>query len=349
MCKSWCRIANYFILWTVLCERWCRIANYFILWTVLCGPFLISFGSLRPFPNLISSAMLYRALAALLLSVSLARGDAPSTVRAPRGRTPVLDGIINAAEWDDSFRIDGIIGWDAQFSPVLPPAPGAPPDLDVAIFMKHDTTHLYIASRVLDDVLYALDTPAWTPAGNPGANALNRSGWPWFGDESELLFSAQPPQDAPNTSVAGNGSQWQMVFNRHKSRLGGLGVGGLLEGEPRSSNLAWATYQHWILTGAQSAATSTREHAGPGGASVYEWEWAVAFDPCLELSPGIFYNADMPSTAVGFNIALGDVDSAAQGDPTYGLRHEMWLSGRTCASTNCHTLQNEFATLILEP
>ena len=156
-----------------------------------------------------------RVVWAALLS-ALASCDAPSIVKAPRGSTPVLDGVISEVEWSDAWRSDGISGWNAQFSPVLPPAPGTPPDLDVTLFLKHDATHLFVAARVVDDILYAADTPAWTPAGNAGANALNRSGWPWFGDESELLFSALPPHAAPNTSVAGNGSQWQMVFNTHK-------------------------------------------------------------------------------------------------------------------------------------
>ncbi len=44
-----------------------------------------------------------------------------------------------------------------------------------------------------------------------------------------------------------------MVCNLTKSRLGGIGNGGLLEGEPRSSESAWDTYQSWILSGAQQA------------------------------------------------------------------------------------------------
>ena len=290
-----------------------------------------------------TTRMRFIVLAAL---TSVVRGDAPSVVRAPRGRTPALDGRISPGEWAVAFPLSGIAGWDAQFAPVLPPAPGAPQDLDLIFFFKHDLDALYVAARLTDDVLY---TGGWTPAGNPGANALNQSGWPWFGDESELLFSAAPPATAANTSVAGNGSSWQMVFNRWKSRLGGLGVGGLLEGEPRSSASAWATYGGWIADGSMAVATTTTPGGGPAGASVYEWEWRIAFAPCLELSPGVFYQADMPTVAVGFNIALGDADTPAEGDATYGLRHEMWLAGKTCSYTNCHTLMNQFATLLLEP
>ena len=36
-----------------------------------------------------------------------------------------------------------------------------------------------------------------------------------------------------NEDSAGNGRSWQMVCNLTKSRQGGIGVGGMLEGEPR--------------------------------------------------------------------------------------------------------------------
>ena len=59
----------------------------------------------------------------------------------------------------------------------------------------------------------------------------------WFGDEMELLINA-PNTWSANEDVAGNGASWQMVCNFSKSRRGGIGVGGLLEGEPRSSESA---------------------------------------------------------------------------------------------------------------
>ena len=83
-----------------------------------------------------------------------------------------------------------------------------------------------------DDILYGVDTKSFQPAGNPQARLLNRTGWPWFGDEMELLLNARP-DDASAKGVVGNASQWQMVVNTIKSRLGGYGVGGLMEGEPR--------------------------------------------------------------------------------------------------------------------
>jgi SSS family solute:Na+ symporter len=262
-------------------------------------------------------------------------------LHAWRGTTPVLDGRISPGEWSDASSVPSISGWSAQFAPV-----SAASDLSAQFWIKHDERSLWVAAQVTDDYLYARDTPAWLPGGNPAANSLTRDGWPWFGDESELLFSAAPPARAANASVAGNASQWQMVINAFKSRLGGLGMGGLLEGEPRSSAAAWSTYQDWILRREMEAAVTWR--GGAGGGSQYSWEWRVAFG-CLEVQPGVFYHADLPTTAVGFNIALGDSDRAGDGDHTYGLRHEMWLSGTTCNATNCHTLMNEFATLFLEP
>ena len=54
-----------------------------------------------------------------------------------------------------------------------------------------------------------------------------------------------------------------MVCNFSKSRLGGIGKGGLLEGEPRSDPNAWNTYRRWIEDGAQQAAVR-RKPSGKG-------------------------------------------------------------------------------------
>ena len=53
-----------------------------------------------------------------------------------------------------------------------------------------------------------------------------------------LLNAAGGPAGANNAGVAGNETEWQMVINLSKSRLGGIGKGGLMEGEPRSSKTA---------------------------------------------------------------------------------------------------------------
>ena len=114
-----------------------------------------------------------------------------------------------------------------------------------------------------------------------------------------------------------------MVCNLTKSRKGGVGVGGLLEGEPRRDPRAWETYQRWILSGAQEAVAKVR----PGGKG-YIIEWAVNFDPCLEVEPGKFYATALGDRAMGLNIALGDLDEKERGAGNFGhFHHEDWWAG----------------------
>jgi SSS family solute:Na+ symporter len=128
---------------------------------------------------------------------------------------------------------------------------------------------------------------------------------------------------AGSENAAGNGFSWQMVCNLTKSRKGGIGVGGLLEGEPRTSPEAWRTYQRWILDGAQECAARPR----PGGKG-YVIEWAVSFNPCLEVSPGQFYSTALGDRAMGLNIALGDLDRKETGAGNFGnFHHEDWFAG----------------------
>ena len=272
------------------------------------------------------------------------------TLFAFLGSTPTIDGYLEPGEWEDAFVWEGIGDFSEQFSPTLP---AAPIDHDLRLFVKRDNRSLFFAFVATDDTIYGVDTESWLPGGNPGANVLNQSGWPWFGDEFEILLNANNSWTSVNETIAGvDGRNWQMVANLRKSRLGGLGVGGLLEGEPRSSDAAWSNYRSWIESGAQRAAVSVAHGSAPYGGSTYTVEWAIDFDPCVELESGVFYapppSPDAAPTVVGINIAFGDVDAQAQGDPTYGLRHESWLSGATCAWTNCHTLLSEFGLLSLE-
>lgn len=232
------------------------------------------------------------------------------------GSTPKLDGVLSPGEWSDATPFSGTQGWTATFTTTTDPK-----DLSVRGWVKHDKTHLYFAFDVTDDVLYGIDTPRWLPDENPLAHELTQKGYPWFGDEIELLINSANTWKA-NEGAAGNGSSWQMVCNLTKSRKGGVGVGGLLEGEPRVSKQAWDTYRRWIETGAQQAAAKPKPE-GHG----YIIEWAVRFDPCLELAPGRFYSASEDAT-VGLNIAIGDLDRKKDGNGNFGnFHHEDWLSG----------------------
>ena len=209
-------------------------------------------------------------------------------------------------------------------------------------FIKHDFHWLYFAFRVVDDFRYAsTDTNGrWLPAGNPQATNLTREGWPWFGDEIEILMDATGK--GGNESVAGNASEWQMVFSSGKSRLGGIGVPGLCEGEPRSSKSAWDTYQRWIESGMMSAVASLAPGLPGQGNRGYSVEWAVNFE-LLQIAPGKIYNASLEDISMGFNIAVGDVDTRAMGDPKFGLHHEQW----PCGTKEGRTRKDQFCKLIL--
>ena len=119
--------------------------------------------------------------------------------------------------------------------------------------------------------------------------------------------------------------------------MGGIGTGGLLEGEPRRNPLAWQTYQRWILSGAQQAVAKVK----PGGKG-YIIEWAVSFNPCLEVAPGKFYATAMGDRAMGLNIALGDLDEKERGAGNFGhFHHEDWWAG----ARNVRTQLRQWGTL----
>jgi predicted CoA-binding protein len=274
-------------------------------------------------------------LALCLLLATAAAGTAAEKpeVKAWLGTTPKLDGTISPGEYRDAARITGVKDWAHTFHPTTDDA-----DLSLEGWVKHDGNALYFAFSITDDVLYGIDTPRWLPDNNPKVHELTREGFPWFGDEMEILLNATNTYQA-NESVAGNGQSWQMVCNLTKSRLGGVGVGGILEGEPRRELSAWNTYQSWIKQGAQNCVAKR----SPKG---YVIEWMVKFNPCVEVAPGEFYSPKMGERAVGLNIALGDLDQRERGagNPYY-FHHEDWWSG----GAKTRTQLNNFGTLRLMP
>jgi len=272
-----------------------------------------------------------RCLVFLLVVLASRAGEFPRTLEAFPGRTPKLDGVISPGEWDDATEFHGVADWIPQFSPTTDPH-----DLALRGWVKHDGARLYFAFDITDDVLYGIDTPRWLPDENPKAHELTPEGFPWFGDEMELLINAANRWTGEE-NAAGDGSSWQMVCNLTKSRLGGIGKGGLLEGEPRKNPRAWQTYQNWIRSGAQQAVAKVK----PGGKG-YIIEWAVNFDPCLEVEPGKFYTTAMGDRAMGLNIALGDLDEKDRGEGNFGhFHHEDWFAG----ARNVRTQLRQWGTL----
>lgn len=260
----------------------------------------------------------------MLVASSLHGGEWPRELQAWRGATPQVDGVISPGEWGDANRFEGVKGWTPQFSPTTKAE-----DLSLVGWVKFDAQRLYFAFQVTDDVLYGIDTPRWLPDNNVQAHALTREGWPWFGDEMELLINAANRWHG-NENAAGNGASWQMVCNLTKSRLGGVGQGGLLEGEPRSDEKAWETYRKWIETGAMVAVAKPLL-SGKG----YIIEWAVQFDPCLEVRPGVFFQPGGQEVRMGLNIAVGDLDEPSKGVGNFGnFHHEDWFAGEKDKRTN---------------
>lgn len=285
----------------------------------------------RSFIALVAASLAAGAFAGALLRA----GESPETLTAYRGSTPKLDGALSPGEWDDATPFSGVQQWTPQFSPVTSDA-----DLSLRGWVKHDGRRLYFAFDVTDDVLYGIDTPRWLPEENPNAHELSRRGFPWLGDEMELLINAANAWKGDENS-SGNGASWQMVCNLTKSRLGGVGKGGLLEGEPRSSEAAWNTYQRWIMTHAMDAVAKPK----PGGKG-YIIEWAVNFNPCLEVAPGQFYSTKMGNRKMGLNIAIGDLDEKEKGEGNqFHFYHEQWFAGHK----NTRTHLRDFGSLVIMP
>jgi len=272
----------------------------------------------------VTRAAIWRiSIGVLGATLFLCAGEFPRSLNAYPGKTPNIDGVISPGEWDDATTFTNA-DWIPQFSLTTNPT-----DLSLRGYVKHDSKRLYFAFDVTDDVLYGIDTPRWLPQENPHAHELTRAGFPWFGDEMELLINATNTWTG-NENAQGDGASWQMVCNLTKSRKGGVGVGGLLEGEPRSKESAWNTYQRWILSGAQECAAKPKR-----GGRGYVIEWAVNFDPCLEIAPGKFYSTALGDRGVGLNIALGDLDEKARGAGNFGhFHHEDWFAGAKDIRTN---------------
>ena len=90
----------------------------------------------------------------------------------------------------------------------------------------------------------------------------------------------------------------------------------------------------WIASGAQECVAKAR----PGG---YVIEWAIRFDPCLEVEPGVFYSTAMGDRRMGLNILIGDLDrDEFRSDNPYGFHHENSWAG----SKNTRTHLRDFGT-----
>ena len=262
-------------------------------------------------------------------------GLSKSEVIVYKGKTPVLDGYLSPGEYDDASTFSGMKTW----YPVMHKTTDDK-DLSIKVWVKHDGENLYFAFDVTDNILYAYDIDRWLPDGNKNVHDLTRDGWPWFGDGLELLVNASNSWDPKANVSTGDGSGWQMVCSTHKSRLGGVGKGGLLEGEPRAVLAAWENYQKFILSGAMKAVVRIKT---PEEGHGYYIEWMIKPNPCLEVSPGKFWTPDMGPVKMGLNIGVQDLDNKADGAGWENIRHEDWWASYNGAVT----APISFGTMIL--
>lgn len=271
-------------------------------------------------------------------------GEYEGVLKAYKGSTPVVDGILEEGEYADAEKLSGVRSWFSDTSP----AAIFTEDLSVDIWVKHDGEALYFAFDVSDDVLYGFDIDRWLPENNPKANELSREGWPWFGDGVEIMLNPTFTWDSNGKKTCkGDGSSWQVVVSTHKSRLGGIGAGGLLEGEPRSGSLgeaAWNTYQQWILNGDMTAAVRLKSEAEGRG---YIVEWQINANPCIQIEAGKYWNSSLGETKIGINFEIQDLDSKEAGQGNWSNFHHIDYWARV--KPHSKTALKSWGTLILLP
>lgn len=264
-------------------------------------------------------------------------GQFPKVLDVWRGATPTLDGQIAPGEYADAVHFSSDDGtWISRFD-----RPRGDKDLLIEGWAKHDGTNLFFAFRIKDDVLYGIDTPKWLPKDNPHAHELTPRGFPWFGDAVELLINASNRwEDSDRAKNKGNASCWQMVCNLTKSRLGGIGTGGMLEGEERSNPVAWKTYRSWILKGDMQAVAKPFPKGGG-----YVVEWMIHPRNTLHVACGCPWNP-RKTARMGFNIAVQDLDEEHKGwrNPLSIHCEEWWAGVR-----NLNTAPRQWGTLVIHP
>lgn len=276
----------------------------------------------------------------LLTQIALA-GEWPSYLHIYKGSTPDLDGKITKGEYDDATVFHGVKNWNDQFDKT-PTKDNK--DLSVTGWAKHDGNNLYFAFDITDDVLYGVDTDRWVPDENPeNVHDFSKAGFPWFGDGIELLINASYtwPKEV-GTFNYGDARSWQVVCNHTKSLLGGIGKGGLIQGEQRDNPVAWVNHEKWIRSGDMKAVTKVKPDK-----SGYIVEWMVS-SKCLQVDKNkeIFWSPDMGTVKMGLNIALQDLDNRDTAPGNWGrFHHEPWWAGEK----DYRTEPRQWGTMYVHP
>lgn len=275
----------------------------------------------------------------LVLTQIVFAGEWPSYLHVYKGSVPVVDGIIADGEYDDATVIDGVDNWNDQFMAVQDSN-----DLSLKCWVKHDGNNLYFAFDINDDVLYGIDTPRWVPDENPEkVHDFTKASFPWFGDGVELLVNASYTwSNEVGTFNHGDARSWQVVCNHTKSLLGGIGKGGLIQGEQRDNPKAWENHEKWIRSGDMKAVTTVKPDK-----SGYIVEWMIS-PKCLQVDKDkeIFWSPDIGIAKMGLNIGIQDLDNRETAPDNWGrFHHEAWWAGEK----DYRTEPRQWGTMYIHP
>ncbi len=238
-----------------------------------------------------------------------------------RGDTPEFDGRITEGEYADATPFQ----WNADWIEAMQLEIESRQDLDFHGWVKHDGEHLYLAFDVTDDSFYGIDTERWLPAQDPDAHVIGERerGRPWFGDMIEvLIYGRMLDVKEPVADVTGDGRGIQIIYNLTKSLEGGIGVPGMLPHGPNRSVENWENNKRWILEDIIETRTEIYEPEDR-----YTVELRIRLDGGIEITQGGYWLDGMADTPIGFNLAIGDVDTEDK-SPDGLLHHETWWAGK---------------------
>ncbi len=238
-----------------------------------------------------------------------------------KGETPTFDGQIGKGEYADASHFT----WTDEWVEAMKQEITSPEDLFFEGWVKHDGAHLYLAFDIQDDIFYGIETERWISPEYPFTHVIGERerGRPWFGDMIEvLIYGRLLDLKAPIDDVTGDGRGIQIIYNLTKSLEGGVGVPGMLPHGPNRTVENWENNKRWILEDIIESKTERYD-----ADNRYTVEIRIRLNGGIEISEGIYWSMDTGDTPIGFNLAIGDVDTQHK-SPDNILHHETWWAGK---------------------
>jgi SSS family solute:Na+ symporter len=238
-----------------------------------------------------------------------------------KGETPNFDGQIGKEEYADASHFI----WTDEWVEAMRQEITSQEDLYFEGWVKHDGEHLYLAFDIRDDIFYGIETERWMPPQNPFTHVIGERerGRPWFGDMIEILiYGRMLDLKVPIGDVTGDGRGIQIIYNLTKSLEGGVGVPGMLPHGPNRTVENWENNKRWILEDIIETKTKRYDEANR-----YTVEIRIRLSGGIEISEGVYWSMETEDTPIGFNLAIGDVDTQDK-SPDNSLHHETWWAGK---------------------